>query len=258
MPHTHTHTELLRELAGVSESYTQLSEKLSEVASELRASGIPPTQHLVDELAASRNNFEDLRKRALDLAQELAASTSRRPEEVSSLRELKALLQSLSEAQDKKLADDRIKEQALGILDRTLAIVHRDGIECQPLIECQAKAAELRSAITQMTWPEVHPDVTLLAHRRHPFSELITLVEQCDRLDDDLWLLLKHAVSESFGKALSLAAARGRLIIARAQGRAPAPASVASHEQQNRAATELEDDPDSSGNQRVAVAEGDA
>jgi hypothetical protein len=50
-----------------------------------------------------------------------------------------------------------------------------------------------------------------LAQGRHPLAELLTLVEGHDTLDDDLWLLLKHAVAENFGNALAMSADRGKL-----------------------------------------------
>ena len=208
-----THADLLRELTGVSETFSQLSEKLAEVSSDLRASGIPPSQNLPKEIAESRNNFDDLRNRAIELAGVLSASAAKRPEDIASLKDLKALLQSLSDAEDKKSADERIREQALTTLDRIMSLVHRNGGRFQPLLTCQAKARELRKAVTESTWPDMHPEAVVLAHRRHPFAELLTLVEEYDQLDDDLWLVLKHAVSESFGKKLSLAAARGKLIV---------------------------------------------
>ncbi len=209
-----THAELLCELTDVSESFSRLSEKLSEVASELRLSGIPPTQTFVDELAASRSHFDALRTRAIELASVLTTPQGKRQEEeVSSLSDLKALLQSLGDVQDKKAADERVQQDALNVLDCILAMVYRDDAEFQPLNDCQQKARELCAAVAALKWPDLHPEATLLAHRRHPFAELLTLVDEHDRLDDDLWLLLKHAVSESFGKSLSLAAARGRLVV---------------------------------------------
>ena len=173
-----THTELLCELTDVSESFSRLSEKLSEVASELRLSGIPPTQTFVDELAASRSHFDALRTRAIELASVLTTPQGKRQEEeVSSLSDLKALLQSLGDVQDKKAADERVQQDALNVLDCILAMVYRDDAEFQPLNDCQQKARELCAAVAALKWPDLHPEATLLAHRRHPFAELLTLVD---------------------------------------------------------------------------------
>lgn len=101
--------------------------------------------------------------------------------------------------------------RALTVLDRLLSLVHRDQPDFAPLSECQAKSRALREAIHNHAGSEFHPEVTALAQGRHPLAELLTLVEGYDELDDDLWLLLKHAVAENFGKSLAMSAARGKL-----------------------------------------------
>lgn len=209
----HTHTDLLKELHGVSESFTRLGEKLTAVASELQVSGIPPAPQVIEELRVSRNHFEELRKRATELAATLTDSRAKQAEPIESLNDLKTLIESLGEAQEKRAEDEKITRLALALLDRVLAIEHCEEVDFPPLADCQLKARELRRAIAGLSWPDVHPEAAALAHRRHPLAELLTLVERHMDLDDDLWLLLKHAVSESYGKKLSLAAARGKLFV---------------------------------------------
>lgn len=208
-----THVDLLNELHGVSARFSRLGEKLTSVASELQVSGIPPAPYLLDELRASRTTFEELRKRATELAGVLADSRGKQADQIESLVDLKALIQSLGEAQEKRAEDEKISRQALALLDRVLAIEHCEEVDFAPLADCQLKARELRRAIASLHWPDTHPAAAALAHRRHPLAELLTLVERHMDLEDDLWLLLKHAVSESFGKKLSLAAARGKLFV---------------------------------------------
>ncbi len=195
-----TQTDLLRELTDVAETFSSLSEKLSEVALELRAPGLPPSETLLQELADSRGHFEDLRGRVVELA-----GLPEPPQDINSLQDLEALLQSL--------AEEELKAQALSILDRILSIVHRAAGEFQPLTDCQDKAWELREAVAALSSPNSHPEAPALAHHRHPFVEFLLLVEQHDELDDEVWLTLRKSVSDSFGKKLSLAAARGKLIV---------------------------------------------
>lgn len=209
----HTHADLLNELNGVSERFSRLGEKLTAVASELQVSGTPPTPHLLDELRASRSTFEELRTRATELAGILGGSRAKQTGEIESLTDMKALIQSLGEAQEKRAEDEKINRQALALLDRVVAIEHCEEVDFPPLADCQVRARELRRAIAALDWPDAHPEAAALAHRRHPLAELLTLVERHMDLDDDLWVLLKHAVSESFGKKLSLAAARGKLFV---------------------------------------------
>jgi hypothetical protein len=42
-------------------------------------------------------------------------------------------------------------------------------------------------------------------------AEFLTLVEGAHDLEDDLWLLLKQATIEHYGKSLAVSAARGKL-----------------------------------------------
>lgn len=222
-----TPTDLMKDLDSITHTFTQLSQRLSEVADQVRTQGIPPAEGLLEELAASRRNFTELRDRAIELAGLLATVPAKAPEEISSIKELEALLQLVTEAQARKASDDKLRERALTVLDRILSLTHRDLLEFAPLLDCHAKARELRNAVTARAWPDVHPDTTALAQGRHPFAELLTLVEGHDDLDDDLWLLLKHAVAEGFGKSLALSAARGKLLLrdrpnGKASGQVPA------------------------------------
>jgi hypothetical protein len=168
---------------------------------------------MVDELMASRKGFAELRDRAVELAGLLAAPPTKTPEEISSMKDLEALVQLVAEAQEKRAADDKMRLRALTVLDRILCLVHRDTADFPSLHECQAKARELRDAITGHLGADLHPEALSLAQGRHPFSELLTLIEGHEDLDDDLWLLLKNAVTGGFGKPLALSAARGKLLI---------------------------------------------
>lgn len=210
---TTTPADLLQALNAVSETFAHLGERLAEAAEQVRTNGILPSERMVDELLASRKGFAELRDRAVELAGFLAASPTKAPEEISSMKDLEALVQLVAEAQEKRVADNKIRLRALTVLDRILCLVHRDTADFPSLLECQAKARELRDAITGFQGADLHPEALALSQGRHPFSELLTLIEGHEDLDDDLWLLLKNAVTGGFGKPLALSAARGKLLI---------------------------------------------
>ena len=100
---------------------------------------------------------------------------------------------------------------ALTILDRILSLIHREQPEFQPLDEVLAKANALQEALRSHDGPAAHPEANPLAQGRHPLAELLTLVEGYEDLDNDLWLLLKHAAAENFRESLAMSAARGKL-----------------------------------------------
>jgi len=206
-----SHTDLLQDFSLVTKSFEQLGQRLSEVAEQVRTTGTLPSESLIEEIAASRRNFTDLRARAIELVGLMSETPNPAAEEIGSMKDLEALLQLAAEAQRKRAQQEKARMRALTVLDRLLSLVHRDHPDFAPLSECQAKSRTLREAIHDHAGSELHPDVTALAQGRHPLAELLTLVEGYDDLDDDLWLLLKHAVAENFGKSLAMSAARGKL-----------------------------------------------
>jgi hypothetical protein len=204
--------DLARDVDGIFQRFAELSNRLVRVAEELRATGSPPDESVIQELTLSRQTFNDLKARALEVAGHLAIAPSASAEGVGSLRELEALLQSLGEAEAKRAAEEDRKLLAISVLDHILGLAHRRVSSFQPLIDCQAKADALKQAIAALSWPNLHPDVEALVQGRHPLAELFTLIKEGESLDDDLWQLLEQEVAEAFGKPLSLAAARGRLV----------------------------------------------
>ena len=201
--------ELLKNFTLVTRRFEQLSQRLTEVAEQATMAGTLPSENLIDHIATSRRSFNELRDQALELVCLLAASTAKTPGEIESIKDLESLLQFLAEAQRKKLQEEKDRVRALTILDRLLSLVHRDQPDFRPLEEVRTKAKTLRNELRANT--ETHPELVPLAQGRHPLAELLTLAEGYDELDDDLWLLLKHAVAEHFGKPLALSAARGKL-----------------------------------------------
>jgi hypothetical protein len=206
-----THPDLLKDFTLVARTFEQLSQRLTEVAEQVRISGVPPSESLIEEIISSRRSFTELRDKAIELVSLLAESPTKAPEEIGSIKDLEVLLQFVTDAQRKRTQEEKARLRALTILDRILALIHREQPDFPPLNEAQAKARALRDALRAHDAPDPHPDMVPLAQGRHPLAELLTLVEGYEDLDDDLWLLLKYAVAENFGKSLAISAARGKL-----------------------------------------------
>lgn len=204
-------TDLLQDFTQVTRAFEHLSKRLADVAEQVRVSGILPADSLIEEISTSRRSFMELRDRAVELAGLLAGSSPKPPDEIGSMKDLETLLQAVTDAQRKKAQEEKARVRALTVLDRILSLIHRDQPEFPPLDEAQTKAKALRDVLRVHDGPESHPDILPLAQGRHPLAELLTLVEGYEDLDDDLWLLLKHAVAENFGKSLAMSAARGKL-----------------------------------------------
>ena len=204
-------TDLMQDFTLVTRTFEQLSQRLTNVAEQARTSGVLPSESLIEEIATSRRSFTELRDRALELVDLLAGSPTKTPGDIGSMKELETLLQLVIEGQRKKSQEEKARVRALTILDRILSFIHRDQPEFHPLDEVQTRAKVLQDALRSYTGPGAHPDVNPLAQGRHPLAEFLTLAEGYEDLDDDLWLLLKHAVAENFGKSLAMSAARGKL-----------------------------------------------
>ncbi len=204
-------TDLLQDFTRVTRTFEQLSQRLADMAEQVRTAGVLPSDTLIDEIATSRKSFTELRDKAIELVGLMAGLPQKAPEEISSMKDLESLLQLVVETQRKKAQEEKARVRALTVLDRILSLIHRDQAVFAPLEEVQSKAKALRETLRTHDGPELHPDIQPLAQGRHALAELLALVEGCEDLDDDLWLLLKHAVAENFGKSVAMSAARGKL-----------------------------------------------
>lgn len=205
--------DLHQKFTSVEKTFSQLVPKLSEALQELQYSGKPLSAELILELDNSRNQFKALRTRVFELAESLAVSPTQKEPEIESLKALKSLLEDAVQAEEQKEASAQVRQQALRVLERVLAIAHRDNSDFQPLLECQEKARELQRAISESQGSDLHSDTQALAEGNHSFAQLLTLIEQGDELDDDRSADLHDSVAESFGRTLATAAVRGRLIV---------------------------------------------
>jgi hypothetical protein len=168
-------------------------------------------QELLRELASSTEQFEEIKKEVLELAQSVAGLPQ--TSELGSITDLRSFIGSVSEATEKQTAYRDTQQAACGVLEEVLTITHVDGIEFAPLFQCRDKARELRDSIAETVWPDTHPDAEALAGGQHVFSAFVKLVSFNDRLEDEEWERLQHLVNHSLGKALGLAASRGKLIM---------------------------------------------
>lgn len=202
---------LLQNFSSLSEGFTRLGTRLSHAASALQSTGQPPAKTLIDELAASRISFAELCSRGVALAEALAFSPPPKPEAITSLGDLKALLQTLAQAEEKRAAAKEMSRRALATLDRLYALKHREREVFAPLSECQMRATVLRNAIAETPWPNLHPSAEELCRDDNPFVVLLTLIEHGENLEDELCMKLHDIIERTFSRPLAVAALRGKL-----------------------------------------------
>jgi RNA polymerase primary sigma factor len=212
-PMEHNSADLLKQLTALEDVFSQLEARLSEASGKLLYPGIPICQKLIQELDDSGKNFIQLRDKALEMAEYLAVSPMLKAEEIGSLADIKSVLERVDFAEKQKSAIALVRDSALRVLERILAIIHRVERNFQSLLECQEKARELQRAISESQESDLHPDTQLLADGNHPFSKLLTLIAELEEADEERLASLHDAVAESFGKTLAMAAVRGKFII---------------------------------------------
>src|SRR5206468_3900726 len=96
-------------------------------------------------------------------------------------------------------------------LDRIMTINHVDDPNFAALRECQAKAREIRAAVLDPKGPTEESAAEIL-ETTPAFSALLTLVEGREHLDDAKFAVLEDSVTRLFGRTLTVAATRGKLV----------------------------------------------
>jgi len=112
-------------------------------------------------------------------------------------------------------------QRANGVLTRVLGVVHLDDPAFPALLECQAKASELRLAFSRAGGERRGATAKEVLDQLLPFENLLTLTLERDTLTEERWAPLDAAAARVFGRPLVNAAARGRLSIGTAEKPVP-------------------------------------
>lgn len=229
--------DLQSELTALGERCGQLGAELLEMSRAMQGTGTLPPETLGRQIAALRGAFAELRTRAGQRAGSVGVAIPAGLESAEALNDLEPLVLAVAQAEAGRAAavrpratpeDDKARQAALeaavqraiGVLNRVLGITHQDDAAFQPLLECQAKASELRlklsrAASASRDYPAERVDEAML-----PFADLLTLVLGRENLDDERWMRLEENLSRVFGRQLVIAATRGRLSMEGAEPRA--------------------------------------
>jgi hypothetical protein len=229
--------DLAKRLAALSERFTTLAATLAQTAQQLQASGTLPPETLVDEITKVRTDFVDVRHRVLEGARSLSLNVPAMSE-IDSIRALGPVLETVVQAlavEEKKAALAEARTRVLAVLDRVLTITHMDGPNFAALVQCLTKAKEIRQAAQD---PKAFDTENAPAFLESipSFAALLSIIEGRDALDDDKFAVLDEAVTQSFGRTLAVAAARGKLAIGASAPPAPRAAPPAAKEQALRPA----------------------
>src|SRR5213593_3964350 len=196
--------DLAKNLAALTERFAGLAAKLIQAAQELQTSGTLPAEALLEELAAARGAFIDLRSSVLDAAR-ARALTAPPQAEVGSLKALEPVLQAVAAAGATQVQVQRTtlveaRRRVLAVLDRVMTINHVDDPNFAVLLEAQAKAREIRAAVLDPKGPTAEIAAAIM-QSTPVFSALLTLIDGRDRLDAEKCAVLEDSVTRLFGPA---------------------------------------------------------
>src|SRR5437762_2063642 len=215
--------DLVKHLAALTQRFAGLATKLARAAQELQGSGTLPAESLSEELDAARGEFVNLRSSVLDAARALAIAAPAQAELVS-LSALEGVITAMAEAvtsEAKRTTAAEARRRVLAVLDRIMTINHVDDPNFAALLDCQAKAREIRAAVLDPTGPTAESAAAIM-ESTPAFSALLTLIEGREQLDDEKFAVLEDSVVKLFGRTLAVAVTRGKLVTgAGAAPRAP-------------------------------------
>jgi hypothetical protein len=177
----------------------------------MRASAVP-AEALLDDLRGTAADFDELRLALLEEASTLPRAPN--PAALGTLKALDALVTTIDGAEadrTRRAAWEAARDDALSTLDRVMTLVHREDKDFPPLAECQAKARELRAALSAAQPADLERITTMVSGGIRPFAELVALAEGWNRLEDERCALLQDSISQNFGRPLALATVRGKL-----------------------------------------------
>ena len=204
--------QLTEQIISLEQTNKELSEQLTNAARVLHNPGIPLPEEIILKLSQCQRNFRQLQDITLKLASHYQISSLPNFDTICSLTDIKNLLKTVADLEKEKLKIYQLHSSALMILRRVLAISHQIENNFQPLKDCQIKAQELYSVISESQSFE-NPNIQSLVDGNHPFSKLLTLISDCEDDDDDRLGELQATVAETFGRTLATAAVRGKLIV---------------------------------------------
>ena len=205
--------DLHQQFLSLNEYFNHLGAQLADASDGLLQDGLLPSQKLIDELVTASKDFDGFRSRLVAETQTLGLQPAPEFDDIHSLRDTEPLLHHISHAEKAKGEAEDVRRYALSLLTRVHRIEHAACASFTPLTDLHTTTDALHVAISNAPWSALPPDAHALADGSHPFSTLLTLVEQQAELDDDSWESLQDIVSQSFGRPMSIAAARGKLFL---------------------------------------------
>lgn len=200
-----------RRVVPLLEASARLAGRLGASAGRLGSPGVPIPDEDLAALASWRRDFSELGARVRRHAEALGV-TDPLPDTFDSLRDVADLLDELTEVEVVRGDCDAVRGDALEVLDRVLSLTHRRDPGFAPLQDCLRRVRAIRGAIADAPWSQLPAQTEALVTGEHALVQLLTLIEERERLSDRDWAWLHQAVGEALGKPIASAASRALLV----------------------------------------------
>lgn len=191
-------TEIRDQLQELKAYGVRLGESLERMATDLRVSGLSPTEDIISDLQRYRQQFQRLQAWLEEQPGTVVAGNGRR---ATSIDELKRNFEGAVQAQ-----------QALETLDQVRTIAHREGPQHPLSRRCEQLRQQAVEAIRG-----AHANCSEIARsiieERHPLCTLRRILRDQEALNDEQWTELLDLVGEQWGREMSIAVARGKLFL---------------------------------------------
>lgn len=189
------------QLQQVQGRATEIGVLLRKLSRGLVEHGTTPSTDALDQLSQFRIAFEQLHNSISPSA------TGRLPDGVETDSEA-----SLSELQE-ELDSRAVIQATLERLERVSTIRHLEQPEFGPWQRCLTDGIQLRNQLLAATSPQARSQAEQFLATQTPLNAIVTLVAEGSQLSDERWSTLLDAVSAEYGREVSTAIARGKLVM---------------------------------------------
>lgn len=180
---------------------TEIGVLLRRLSRDLSEQGTTPSANSLEQLSQFRVRFEQLHSSISP------STTGRSAERVGTDRE-----PSLAELQD-ELNSQAVIQETLERLESVSKIRHVEHAEFGPWQRCLAEGNQLRNQLLSAPAAEARSEAERFLSNQTPLNAIVTLLAEGSQLSDERWSTLLDIVSTVYGREVSTAIARGKLVM---------------------------------------------
>jgi hypothetical protein len=205
--------DLVGELHALQSDMQRLADVFLRSAAKMKEVGLPPNDDLLQELHALRLRYSAFLAQIDEVTKGLSILSADRSQQPPSLHDIEEVLAQIQLTEKQHIESEKLHEESKTIVCQALAVAHRNELTFEPLAGFHQEVTRL---LRVLAGPESEEIVALskdLCSNSHPVANLVDLVRRGNDLDDSQVMQLSESVQIAFGKALAMAAVRGKLAI---------------------------------------------